>query len=78
MTLMVADLDKNGRPTKWVVGGSWGSVTGCQDYPIITDSWFNEYMPRLVMEMKYISRKALEVLKQKLIRLPAWDPVFTE
>ena len=44
----------------------------------MTDDWFNEYMFRLVVETKYASKKALEVLKQKPIRLPAWDPMFAE
>ena len=44
----------------------------------MTDDWFNEYMFRLVVETKYASKKTLEVLKQKPIRLPAWDPMFAE
>ena len=43
---------------------------------ILTDEWFNEYTFRLVVETKYVTPKALEVLKQKPIRLPAWDPMF--
>ena len=54
------------------------SVAGYQGYLIMTDDWFNEYMFRLVVETKYASKKALEVLKQKPIRLPAWDPMFAE
>ncbi len=42
----------------------------------MTDEWFNEYTFRLVVETKYVTPKALEVLKQKTIRLPAWDPMF--
>ena len=78
MTLMAVDLDKNGKPTKWMVENSWGPVVGYQGYLIMTDDWFNEYMFRLVVETKYASKKALEVLKQKPIRLPAWDPMFAE
>ena len=78
MTLMAVDLDKNGKPTKWMVENSWGPSAGYQGYLIMTDDWFNEYMFRLVVETKYASKKALEVLKQKPIRLPAWDPMFAE
>ena len=78
MTLMAVDLDKNGKPTKWMVENSWGPAAGYQGYLIMTDDWFNEYMFRLVVETKYASKKALEVLKQKPIRLPAWDPMFAE
>ena len=65
MTLMAVDLDKNGKPTKWMVENSWGPAAGYQGYLIMTDDWFNEYMFRLVVETKYASKKALEVLKQK-------------
>ena len=36
----------------------------------------DEYMFRLVVETKYASSKIQEILKQKPIRLPAWDPMF--
>ena len=78
MTLMAVDLDENGKPTKWMVENSWGPATGYQGYLIMTDDWFNEYMFRLVVETKYTSKKVLDVLRQKPIRLPAWDPMFAE
>ena len=46
MTLMAVDLDKNGKPTKWMVENSWGPAAGYQGYLIMTDDWFNEiYVP---------------------------------
>ena len=77
MTLKAVDLDKNGKPTKWMVENSWGAGAGYQGQLIMTDNWFNEYMFRLVIEKKFASPKVLEVLKQKPIRLPAWDPMFS-
>lgn len=76
MTLMAVDLNKDGKPTKWMVENSWGAANGYKGHLIMTDEWFDEYMFRLVMETKYVTPKALEVLKQKPIRLPAWDPMF--
>lgn len=38
--------------------------------------WFDEYMFRVVAEKKYVPAKVLDILKQKPIRLPAWDPMF--
>lgn len=78
MTLMAVDLDKNGNPTKWMVENSWGADSGYQGHLIMTDEWFNEYMFRLVIETKYATKKVQEILKQKPIRLPAWDPMFAE
>ncbi|MCQ2229056.1 MAG: C1 family peptidase [Bacteroidales bacterium] len=77
MTLMAVDLDKDGKPTKWMVENSWGASTGYNGHLIMTDKWFEEYMFRLVVEKKYATKKILDVLNQKPIKLPAWDPLFT-
>ncbi len=42
----------------------------------MTDKWFDEYMFRLVVDKKYLTDKAAQVLKQKPTALPAWDPMF--
>jgi len=78
MTLMAVDIDKDGKPKKWMVENSWGATNGYQGHLIITDEWFNEYMFRLVVEKKYVPTKVLEILKQKPTRLPAWDPMFAD
>ena len=74
MTLMAVDLDKDGK--KWMVENSWGAEAGYKGHLIMTDEWFDEYMFRLVVEKKYVPEKVLNILKQKPIRLPAWDPMF--
>lgn len=76
MTLMAVDLDNNGKPKKWMVENSWGADNGYKGHLIMTDEWFNEYMFRLVVEKKYAPEKVLNILKQKPVRLPAWDPMF--
>lgn len=75
MTLMGVDLDKEGKPTKWMVENSWGTA-GYNGHLIMTDEWFNEYMFRLVVETKYVPEKISNLLKRKPVRLPAWDPMF--
>lgn len=75
MTLMAVDV-KDNKPVKWMVENSWGSTNGYQGHLIMTDEWFDEYMFRLVVEKKFATPKVLEILKQKPIRLPAWDPMF--
>ncbi|MCQ2295498.1 MAG: C1 family peptidase [Bacteroidales bacterium] len=76
MTLCAVDLDKDGRPLKWMVENSWGSSYGYQGFIIMTNEWFNEYMFRVVLEEKYIPSKYREMLRQTPIMLPAWDPMF--
>ncbi len=75
MTLMAVDLDNSGKPRKWMVENSWGPGAN-NGHLIMTDKWFDEYMFRLVVNKKYITDKVKQVMKQKPVRLPAWDPMF--
>lgn len=77
MTLMAVDLDEQGQPRKWKVENSWGPTYGHQGHLIMTDEWFNEYMFRVVAHRKYCPESVLELLKGKPVRLPAWDPMFS-
>lgn len=76
MTLMAVDIDSTGAPVKWMVENSWGPTAGYKGHLIMTDEWFDEYMFRLVVERKYVPEATLALLKQKPVRLPAWDPLF--
>ena len=77
MTLMAVDLDKQGKPVKWMVENSWGEDYGYKGHIIMTDKWFDEYVFRLVVEKKYIPQNLLDIAKQKPTMLPAWDPMFS-
>ena len=77
MTLIAVDL-KDGVPVKWMVENSWGPSSGYKGNLIMTDEWFNEYMFRLVVEKRFVPADILEMLRQKPIQLPAWDPMFLE
>ena len=74
MTLIAVDL-KDGKPQKWMVENSWGD-TGYKGNLIMTDEWFNEYMFRLVVEKRFVPADVMQMLQQKPIMLPAWDPMY--
>ena len=76
MTLMAVDLDAEGKPKKWMVENSWGANSGYKGHLIMTDEWFDEYMFRLVVETKYVPERIRQLMQQKAILLPAWDPMF--
>ena len=79
MTLIAVDIDKQtGKTKKWMVENSWGPSSGYRGNMIMTDEWFDEYMFRLVVNKKYVDQKFLDMLKQKPVMLPAWDPMFLE
>ncbi len=77
MTLMGVDLNSNGKPTKWKVENSWGPTYGHKGYLLMTHEWFTEYMFRVVVNKKYCTPRILELMKQKPVALPAWDPMFS-
>ncbi len=76
MTLIAVDLDDEGNPTKWMVENSWGPQAGWQGNLIMTDEWFEEYMFRVVVNKKYIPAETLQLLEQKPVMVPSWDPMF--
>ena len=77
MTLVGVDLDSNGQPTKWLIENSWGNGAN-NGHLIATDDWMDEYLFRVVVNKKYVPKKYLDMLNQKPIMLPAWDPMFAE
>ena len=40
MTLMAVDLNKDGKPVKWMVENSWGATSGSRDIIMTDESEF--------------------------------------
>jgi bleomycin hydrolase len=78
MTLTAVDLDAAGKPLKWEVENSWGPSYGHKGYLIMTNSWFNEYMFRLVVNRKYVPETLLKEYAQKPVMVMPEDPLFSE
>lgn len=91
MTMVAVDIDTIQSPlntltvdmdpatlhvNKWMVENSWGASSGHKGHLIMTDEWFDNYMFRLVIRREYVAQKYLDLLKQKPVLLPAWDPMF--
>jgi bleomycin hydrolase len=76
MALMGVDTNHTGEPIKWLLENSWGPEKGYEGYLTMTNEWFDAFMFRIVVRKKFVSEKVLEVLKQKPIKLPPWDPMF--
>ena len=76
MALMAVDIDKNGKPVKWLLENSWGPDAGFDGNLLRTDNWFDEYMFRLVVNKKYLDAETLKLFDQEPILLPPWDPMF--
>ena len=78
MTLMAVDLDKDGKPVKWMVENSWGPTYGQKGCLIMTNNWFNEYMFRLVVDKQYVPAETLKLFDQKPVMVMPEDPLFQE
>ncbi len=76
MTLVAVDLDKDGKPTKWMVQNSWGATNGYKGHLIMTDEWFEAYTFRVVVERQFLTEKLKPLLKRSPKMLPPWDPMF--
>lgn len=77
MLIVAVDTDENDKPTKWLFENSWGPESGNKGYLTFTDKWFDEYMFRIVLNRKYLNKRALKALKtEKPQMLPAWDYMF--
>ncbi len=77
MALCGVDTDPKGNPTKWKLENSWSSSFGNKGYLTMTDDWFTEYFFRLVIPKKYLNSKVINVLKQKPIAVPYFNPAFS-
>jgi len=75
MALVGVDTTADGKTSKWLLENSWGKDSGFKGFLIMTDDWFDEYMFRLVIQKQFLPVKVLDVLKQKPILLPPWDPM---
>ncbi len=76
MSLVGVDTTADGSTTKWLLENSWGKSSGYNGFLIMTEDWFDEYMFRLVVHKKFVSKKALDILDQKPILLAPWDRMF--
>lgn len=76
MALIGCDTDASDKPLKWEFENSWGATSGNKGYLTFTDTWFDEYMFRIVIHRKYLDSKAIESLKQKPVMLPVWDYMY--
>ncbi|KAI9364267.1 peptidase C1B, bleomycin hydrolase [Pilaira anomala] len=68
-------LDKNNNPVRWRVENSWSETSGEKGFWIMSDEWFSEFVYQVVLEKAVVPKKLVELLDEKAIILPAYDPM---
>lgn len=74
MTLMGVDLDKNGKPRKWLVENSWGKAEGKDGWWTLYDSWFEEHVYTIIAHRSHVPEEILAHFEEEPTILPAWYP----
>ncbi|KAF3482619.1 bleomycin hydrolase [Arthroderma uncinatum] len=68
---------ENGKPVRWRVQNSWGPDVGDHGWFVMTDQWMDEFLFQVVVDQRYVAQNIRDVLTQKPIVLPRWDPMGT-
>jgi len=63
------------KPNRWKVENSWGEKAGKKGFFVMSDSWFEHFNYQVVIHKKHLTSKQNEMLAQKPIALPPWDPM---
>lgn len=77
MVFTAVGLDEQGNPLKFRVENSSSDKEYDKGYLLLTEPWFREFVFEVVVDKKYVSKEVLDVFKQELVELPAWDPMGT-
>ena len=74
MVLTAVHLE-HGKPVRWRVENSWSKEAGTDGYFVMADSWFDEFCYQAVVDPSCVNDEVRNVLKQKPLVLPLWDPM---
>lgn len=74
MVFLGVDI-QNDKPVKWLVEDSHGRERGHEGHWTMYDDWFDGYVYGVIIHKKYLPEEIIDVLKQKPVHLPPWEPI---
>ena len=69
-------LDEDGKPVKWLVENSFGTLRGWDGYVVMQHEWLVNYLFRMSVERKYVPEDLLPLLERRPKRLKSWNPTY--
>ena len=69
-------LGEDGRPERWLVENSFGTVRGWSGFVVMQNEWLEKYMFRLVVEKQFVPPHLLKYLEMKPKVLKSWNPSY--
>jgi len=72
--LIIKGYNFKGNTNGYLIENSWGKDVGFNGNYYMSLEWFNQYAFIIVVDKKFLSKKELNVLKNKSITLPYWSP----
>lgn len=63
------------KPNRWKIQNSWGEEEGQKGFYIMSDEWFDEYVFKVIINKKHVSKEILEQYEKEPIILSPWDQV---
>ncbi|MCJ1310617.1 hypothetical protein MMC25_004282 [Agyrium rufum] len=75
MVLTGVQVEESGFASRWRVQNSWGEAAGKEGWFVMTDPWMDEFVYQAVVDPRYVKKEVREILNQKPLVLPLWDPM---
>ena len=76
MAMAGVELDEEGRPVKWLIENSFGTVRGWDGYVVMQHEWLMTYLFRMAVERRFVPENLLPLLDKKPKALKSWNPTY--
>ena len=74
MVLTAVQIE-DGKSVRWRVQNSWGEAAGEKGWLVMSDAWMDEFVYQVVVDPGFVNKEVKDVLNQKPLHLPLWDPM---